>query len=234
MTSSIPHLLAQTSSRPFFDPSWVTGHWDDIREAATQHLLLTGASVAAGIVISLVLATLAVRHRKLYAPIAGFGGVLYTIPSLAAFALLWPLLGGLRNRWPIAVIALTSYTILILVRNIVTGIDSVPEDVKEAADGMGYRPARRFLTIELPLALPSIVAGIRIATVTIVGLVTVTALIGLGGFGALILDGIRRSIPFPTEVIVGIAGSVVLATVIDFALLRVERLLTPWAQKAGS
>lgn len=230
MTSHLLHLIAQTSGRPFFDPTWVTRNWDDIREAATQHLILTGTSVAAGIVVSLLLATIAVRYRRLYPPIAGFGGILYTIPSLAAFALLWPLLGGLSNRWLIAIIALTSYTILILVRNIVTGIDSVPPDVKEAADGMGYRPARRFLTIELPLALPSIIAGVRIATVTVVGLVTVTALIGLGGFGGLILNGIRRSIPFPTEVIAGILGSVALATVIDFALLRLERFLTPWAK----
>ncbi|MDX1621825.1 MAG: ABC transporter permease subunit, partial [Nitriliruptorales bacterium] len=172
-------------------------------------------------------------YRWLYPPIAGLGGVLYTIPSLAAFALLWPLLGGLRGRFATAVIALTSYTILILVRNIVTGIDNVPEDVKEAADGMGYRPVRRFLQIELPLALPSIVAGVRIATVTVIGLVTVTALLGLGGFGALILDGIRRG-PLPTLVVVGILGSVILATLVDFLLLRLERLLTPWSREAAT
>ena len=225
-------ILAQTG-QGFFDVAWIVDHLDDIWDATVEHLILTGTAVAAGIVVSLLLATLAVRYRHLYPPIAGLGGVLYTIPSLAAFALLWPLLGGLRGRFATAVIALTSYTILILVRNIVTGIDSVPDAVAEAADGMGYRPARRFIEIELPLALPSIVAGVRIATVTIIGLVTVTSLLGLGGFGALILDGIRRG-PLPTLVVVGILGSVILATVVDFALLRVERLLTPWAQERSA
>lgn len=230
--SASPALLAQ-SGRAFFDPRWVTTHFDDIWDATVEHLVLTGTAVAAGVAISLLLSVLAIRYRSLYAPIAGLGGVLYTIPSLAAFALLWPLFGGLRGRFAVAVVALTSYTILILVRNIVTGIDNVPADVKEAADGMGYRPARRFIEIELPLALPSIVAGVRIATVTVIGLVTVTALIGLGGFGALILDGIRRG-PLPTLVVVGIIGSVVLASAVDFLLLRLERVLTPWAREGTS
>lgn len=222
-------VVAQTG-QGFFDVAWIGRNLDTIWDAAVEHLILTGTSVAAGIVVSLLLATLAIRYRQLYAPIAGLGGVLYTIPSLAAFALLWPLLGGLRNRFATAVIALTSYTILILVRNIVTGLDSVPAEIKEAAEGMGYRPARRFLEIDLPLALPSIVAGVRIATVTVIGLVTVTALLGLGGFGALILDGIRRGL-LPTLVVVGILGSVLLATAVDFLLLRLERALTPWAKE---
>lgn len=215
----------------FLDLGWVSGNLDKLWERTVEHLLLTGVSMGAGIVISLLLAVVALKWRRLYEPIIEVSGVLYTIPSLAAFALLWPILGGVRNKFTIGVVALTSYTVLILVRNIVTGIRGVPEDIRDAAAGMGYRPLRLFLEIELPLALPTIVAGIRIATVTIVGLVTVTSLIGLGGFGALILNGIR--LPFPTQVVVGLIGSVLLAAAIDFLLLRVERWLTPWQRTAG-
>lgn len=226
-----PVPLAQFGNAPFLDPGWVTGHLDLLWERLLEHLLLTGASVGAGLVISLLLAAAAIRWRRLYAPIAEVSGVLYTIPSLAAFALLWPLLGGVRHKFLIGVIALTSYTILILVRNIVTGILGVSDEVREAAVGMGYRPVRLFLEIQLPLAMPTIVAGVRIATVTVIGLVTVTSLISLGGFGALILNGIR--LPYPTQALAGIAGSVLLAAVVDFVLLRLERRITPWAQERG-
>lgn len=222
--------LAQAAGRPFLDPGWVLRNGGLLWDRAVEHLLLTGVSVAIGLVLSLLLSAAALRWRRLYAPIAEISGVLYTVPSLAAFALLWPLLGGVRRKFLIGVIALTSYTILILVRNIVTGIQGVPRDVREAAVGMGYRPVQRFLRVELPLALPTIVAGVRIATVTVVGLVTVTALIGMGGFGALILNGIR--LPFPTQVVVGIVASVLLAAAVDYALLRVERRLTPWLRTA--
>lgn len=223
-------VVAQSGPGSFVDLGWVLRNRGLLWEATVEHLLLTGTAMAAGLVISLLLAAAALRWRRLYAPIAEVSGVLYTIPSLAAFALLWPLLGGVRNKFTIGVVALTSYTVLILVRNIVTGIDGVPADIREAAVGMGYRPVRRFLQVELPLALPTIVAGIRIATVTVIGLVTVTALIGLGGFGALILNGIR--LPFPTQVVVGLVGSVLLAAGVDFLLLRVERRLTPWLRAA--
>lgn len=228
MTDSV---LAQAGSGPFFDPTWIARNGGLLWERAVEHLLLTGAAMLAGLVISLALSVAALRWRHLYAPIAEVSGVLYTIPSLAAFALLWPLLGGVRNKFTIGVVALTSYTLLILVRNIVTGIRGVPQDIREAATAMGYRPFRRFMRVELPLALPTIVAGIRIATVTVIGLVTVTALIGLGGFGALILNGIR--LPFPTQVVVGLIGSVFLAVTVDFLLLRLERRLTPWLRQAA-
>ena len=123
---------------------------------------------------------------------------------------------------------MVSYTVLILVRNIYTGITGVPATVTEAADGMGYRRLRRFFEIELPLAAPVIIAGIRIASVTVIGLVTVTSLLGLGGLGFFILDGLRRSILFPTEIILGTVLSAVLAAIVDLGLLGVERLITPW------
>jgi osmoprotectant transport system permease protein len=226
--SLFPHPVSgQVGGAPFFDPGWVVDNLDDLWEATVEHLLLTGVSVAAGLVISLALAAVALRWKASFGPLTQFASVLYTIPSLATFALLWPLLGGVRNKFTIAVVALTSYTILILLRNIVTGIEGVSADVREAAVGMGYRPVPMFLKVQLPLALPAIIAGVRIATVTVVGLVTVTALIGLGGVGALILDGFRRG-PLPTQVMTGILASVLLASLFDFLLLRLERVLTPW------
>ena len=125
-----------------------------------------------------------------------------------------------------AEIGLVSYTILILVRNIVVGLDGVPAEIREAATGMGYRPAKRLLTIDIPLALPVIVAGVRLATVTTIGLVTVTALLGEGGLGQLILAGLIQD--FKTPLVVGLAGSVVLAVAADLLLAGAQRLATPW------
>ncbi len=218
-------VLAQAETRPLMDWDWVWRNLDDIWEQTVEHLVLTGIAIGAGLLISLALAAAALRWRRLYAPITSVSGLLYTIPSLAVFAFLAPFTGlGLLT----AEVALVSYTVLILVRNIYTGITGVPAGVVEAADGMGYRPVRRFLQIELPLAAPVIIAGIRIASVTVIGLVTVTSLLGLGGLGFFILDGLRRSILFPTEIIVGTVLSAALAAVVDLGLLGLERWITPW------
>ncbi|MEJ7802037.1 MAG: ABC transporter permease subunit, partial [Candidatus Limnocylindria bacterium] len=175
--------------------------------------------------ISFVLALLIRRLSWLEGPIIGVSGVLYAIPSLALFALLIPFT-GVRNPLLTAEIALVSYTILILLRNILAGLAAVPREVIEAADGMGYTPSQRLWKVELPVALPVIVAGLRIATVTIIGLVTVTALIGLGGLGYLIVDvGYRRF--FLTATIVGSVGAVLLAVSAD---LRAES----WSSSAKS
>src|SRR6266851_10345340 len=155
--------------------------------------------------------------------ILGHTGGLYTIPSLALFALLVPWTGLTVLT---AEIGLVAYTLLILVRNIVVGLDGVPPDVRDAAAGMGYRPVRQLLQVELPLALPVIVAGLRIATVTTIGLVTITALIGQGGLGQLLLDGLQRD--FRTPLVVGSALSVGLAIVADVLLATTQRVLTPW------
>jgi len=223
-------ILAQAEDRPLFDWGWVVSNLDQIWERTLEHVAFTALAVAIGLVVSLLFAAVALRWRWLYTPIIGFSGLLYTIPSLAMFALLQPVVGiGFLN----GLIALVTYTVLILVRNIYTGLTSISPQVKEAANGMGYRPWRRFLEIELPLALPVIVAGVRIASVTVVGLVTVTALLGMGGLGFFILDGIRRSIPFPTMIIVGAAVAALLAAVIDLVLVLVERALTPWRRGAS-
>lgn len=222
--------LAQGESRPLMDWDWVSRNVGDIWEQTLEHLLLTGIALGVGLVISMALAAVALKWRHLYAPIAAVSGVMYTIPSLAVFAFLAPFTGlGLVT----AEIALVSYTVLILVRNIYTAITGVPAGVVEAANGMGYKPVQRFFRIELPLAAPVIIAGIRIASVTIIGLVTVTSLLGLGGLGFFILDGIRRSILFPTEIILGTVLSAVLAAGVDLSLLGIERLITPW-QRTGT
>jgi osmoprotectant transport system permease protein len=223
-------LLAQTE-RPLFEWAWVTRNADSIWSATLEHLFLTGMAVGIGLVVSLGLAVLALRWRRWYGPIIAVGGLLYTIPSLAAFALLAPFTGLTATT---AIIALTSYTVLILVRNIVTGIDGVPDEAVEAARGMGYRRGRLFWEIELPLALPVIVAGLRIASVTVIGLVTVTALLGLGGLGQFILRGFRVLPPYPTQIIVGTVLSVVLAITVDLLLLALERALTPWTRRRAT
>ncbi len=219
-------IFAQADDRPFIDLQWIGSNIDQIWDRTVEHLVLTGLAVGIGVAIALVLAAISLRWRRAYQPILAVSSVLYTIPSLAAFAFLVAIFGLFSLTT--ALVPLVTYTLLILVRNIVTGIDGVPQSVKEAADGMGYRPVRRFFAIELPLAGPVIVAGIRIATVTVVGLVTVTSLLGRGGLGFFILNGFRKSIVFPTEILVGTVLAVILAASLDAALLGVERALTPW------
>lgn len=208
--------------------SWIASHGPEIWDGTVQHLALTGTAVGAGTLIALALSALAITTRRVtFGPITWVTGVLYTIPSLALFALLVPLTG---LSFLTAEIGLVSYTLLILVRNIVAGIDGVPAAAREAAIGMGYTRRRMLATVELPLALPVIVAGLRIATVTIVGLVTVTAIIGQGGYGVFILDGLQRN--FTTPLVVGAVGSVLLALALDLVLVGVERALTPWRRTA--
>jgi osmoprotectant transport system permease protein len=177
-------------------------------------------------VISLGFAVLVLRRPILLGPVTGVAGILYAIPSLALFALLIPFSGVSLLT---AEIALVSYTLLILVRNIVAGLESVPAEVVEAAQAMGYTRAQRFWRVEVPIALPVIVAGLRISTVTTVGLVTVTTLIGLGGLGYLIVNGgINRF--FPTSIYTGVVLAVALAVVADILFLALQRRLTPWAR----
>lgn len=206
---------------------WVGRNLDDIWERTTEHLQLTLVALGVGIAISVVLALVALRWRRTYAPITWVSGLLYAIPSVALFAFLVPITG---LSFLTAEIGLVSYTLLILVRNIVAGIDGVPPDVREAADGMGLTPLSRFWRVDVPLATPTIIAGVRIAAVTVIGLVTVTALVGAGGYGVLILDGLGRN--FTTPIVVGATLSIALAVVVDLALLGVQRALTPWARRS--
>ena len=218
----------QAVTDPWVRWDWVRDHTGVITSALAQHLRLTAVALLVGFALSLPLGVVAHRWRRAGAPILAVAGVVYTVPSLALFALLVPRFGLSTTT---AEIGLVGYTLLILIRNIVTGLDGVPDDVLEAARGMGFTGRRLLWRIELPLAVPAIVAGIRIATVTTIGLVTVTALIGQGGLGQLMLDGLIRD--FRTPLVVGSVLSVALAGVADLALLGVQRLVTPWA-RAGS
>ena len=215
------------------DLDWIANNSDRIGELLLEHIFLTAVAIGIGLIISFAL-TLLIRNRpRLYGPIISATGILYAIPSLALFALLTPITG--LGTVLTAEIALVSYTLLILTRNMVEGLRSVPDDAIEAANGMGFTALQRLLRVELPLALPIIVAGIRIATVTPVGLVTVTALIGLGGLGYLIVTiGIRRGSFGLTQTITGIVLAVALAVAIDLALLALQRALTPWARRRAA
>ena len=184
-------------------------------------------AVGLGVLIALPLSFLSTRWRRAYTPTLAITGIMYTIPSLALFVLLGPITGFLSRTT--ALVPLVAYTLLILVRNTVTGLDGVPPEVKEAATGMGYTQTRLLLRVELPLAMPAIIAGVRIATVSTVGLVTVTALIGQGGLGQLLLDGFQRD--FQTPLTVGIVLSLALAVVADLLLLGALTLATPWRRK---
>jgi len=209
------------------DTAWLAGHLDAILFRTVQHLYLTAITVAVGFAISFGLAVWAVRRRNAYGPIVAVTGLLYTIPSLALFPLFIPVT-GLTDLT--AVIPLVLYSLLIFVRNIVAGLDAVPRDVLEAADGTGYSPGTRFWRVEVPLALPLIVAGIRLAAVSTIGLVTITGILGdrFGGLGFFIFEG-RRHDFFATEILVGGLASILLAVVVDLVLVRLQRRLTPWA-----
>ncbi|MEO7118682.1 MAG: ABC transporter permease [Candidatus Limnocylindrales bacterium] len=212
------------------DWGWIGRHLDDIAFRIWQHFSLSAIALVLGFLISFGLALLIYRRRRLYGPIAGVAGILYTIPSLALFAVLVPITG--LSIWT-AEIALVGYTLLIYLRTMMTGLDGVPTEVREAASGMGFTAWQRLWRIELPLALPSIVTGARVAAVTTVGLVTVAGLVGQGGLGRLIVDdGLRRY--FPTPLYVGSVLSIALALLIDLLLLGVLRGLTPWSRRAGA
>ena len=208
--------------------SWVGDNLDDIRDLFVQHVQLTLLAVLFGLLVAFPLALMAIRWPRTYGPVLGFTGVLFTIPSLALFVLLIPFTGLSIST---SLIGLTLYTLLILVRNIVEGLRGVDPDVREAAQAMGYTRARQLFRVELPVALPVIMAGVRIATVTTIGLVTITALIGQGGLGQLFLEGFTRN--FATPIIVGIVLSALLAFAADLALVGLQHRLTPWARSRG-
>ena len=218
--------------KPLIDFEWIVEHLDDIGEAILQHLQLTILPLIAGFFIALVLAIWAVRQPRVYGPITAVTGIMYTIPSLAAFAILRPIFGLSLLT---ALIPLTTYTLLILVRNIVAGFQAVPAEVLEAAEGMGYTRRQRLLRVELPLAVPLMLAGVRLASVTTIGLATVAAVLGnsFGGLGQLITEGLQTF--FPTKYLLGAVLSVVLAFMADALFVQLEKVITPWTHaRAGA
>ena len=202
---------------------YLTSRSDTIVEATVQHVTLTVVSVAVGLVLALPLGVLAFRSPRARSLVLGTATALYTIPSLAMFSLLLPITGLTATT---VVVGLVLYSLTILVRNVLAGLVAVPREVVESATGMGYSPLSLLLRVQLPLALPALFAGIRVATVSTVALATVGAILGNGGLGNLIYSGLRTQ--FQAEVLTATVLVVALAVVADVLLLGVQRAVTPW------
>ena len=209
------------------DVAWAVDHLDELAGRVIQHIVLAGVAVGIGFAISLAISVWVVRRARGRAILLTASSVLYTIPSLALFAALVPVTGLSILT---AEIPLTLYTLVIFVRNILAGLDAVPADVLEAADAMGYTGRERLRRVELPLALPLVVGGLRLASVSTIGLVTISGILGdrFGGLGYFIFEGYRRT--FATEIWFGGIPVIVLAVLADLALLWLQRRLTPWAR----
>jgi osmoprotectant transport system permease protein len=204
-------------------PGWIVDNFDRYTDPLAQHLYLVVTSVAIGFVIAFALALIARRRRWLVGPIVGLTGVLYTLPSLAVFFLLLPITGRGSTT---AIIALTAYTLQIIFRNIVIGLGNVPAEATDAGRGVGLTDRQLLWRVELPLAVPDIIAGLRIATTSTVGLATLAVFAGAGGLGEQIVSG--SNITFKTGVVAAGGLAVLLAFALDVVLLVVQRVLTPW------
>ena len=209
---------------------WICGAYVSTRreilaDAVVQHLQLTAVSVALALLLALPLAILARRWRWAAGPVLGITTVLYTIPALAMFSLLLPVYG---LSAALVVAGLVLYSLTLLVRNVLSGLRAVPEETRQAARGLGYGPIRLLLAVELPLALPAAMAGLRIATVSAVSLVTIGAIVGHGGLGNLIYAGMNTY--FKAQVLTASVLCVVIAVAADLLLLGAQRLLTPWTR----
>lgn len=222
-------VLAQGVPNPWFSTLYLQQGRQELRVALEQHVTITLVAVLAGLVLSVPLALLARRSGPLETLVIGATGVIYTVPSLALFALLVPYT---KYTALTAEIALALYTLVILVRNAVTGLAQVPDDVLEAARGMGLGPVRRLLRVELPIALPSIMAGVRVATVSTISLLTVAAYVGTGGFGQLIDQGFRAD--YRAKIVTACLACVLLALFADALLVLLQRALTPWSRARSS
>jgi osmoprotectant transport system permease protein len=212
---------------PWFSWQYVHDNADAIKTALSFHAQLTAQTMLISLVVALPLAVLAYWIRPLTGPILALSGVLYTIPSLALLALLAPAVGTTSSTS--VLIALVLYALLVLVRNSLAGLTQVPDEVRDAAAGMGYGRFGRLWRVELPLALPGIITGLRLATVSTVALVTVGSLIGKGGLGDLILGGFRNNF-YKAEIMTGTILCIALALILDLVLSGIGRLLTPWTR----
>lgn len=219
--------MLEPAPNPWFSWDYVSTHVDTLLVAGREHLLLTLTSVVLAIVIAIPLALLVRRFRRLEAPVLALGGVLYTIPSLALISVLWPIFG--LSPWTV-VVALAIYALLVVLRNTVVGLKTVPTDAIDAARGMGYSQRRILLKVEFPLAMPTILAGVRIATVSTVGLVTIGALVGYGGYGSMIYSGFLQNF-WHAQIMTATLACVLLAIILEVLLQLAERLLTPWAAR---
>lgn len=211
--------------------TWFLDHIPEVLRLAWTHAYLAGIPLVVGLLLALPLGWLARRYSWLYVPFTAGFGLLYTIPSLALFVML-PLFTGYGILSPVnVVIALSLYTLALLVRTVADGLGAVPDHVQNAATAMGYTRGRRFFAIELPLAVPVIAAGLRVAAVSNVSIVSVGTIIGVQQLGLLFSDGFNRN--FYDPLVVGIIGCVVLALVFDGIIIIVARVLTPWQRATG-
>lgn len=226
MSSTLSLAAALPVGNPWLSWGYLRDNWETILTALRQHVTLTAESVLVALLVAVPLALLAHRVRWLAGPVLGLTGVLYTIPSLALFAILAPFTGVGQART--VLVGLVLYALLVLVRNILVGLEGVPADVREAARGMGYAGLRLFLRIELPVALPAIMAGVRVATVSTVALVTVGVIVGYGGLGTLILRGFNNNF-YRAEIVTASLLTVAVALAADLLLAGLTRLLSPWA-----
>jgi osmoprotectant transport system permease protein len=208
--------------------TWVLGNLEMIWGLTLEHLVFALAPVVLGIVLALPLGWLANRTGVGRSITINVAGLLYTVPSLALFVILPPLLGTQILDPVNVIVALTVYTVALLVRTVADALSAVPSMVVNAATAMGYRPLRRFVAVELPLSVPVVVAGVRVAAVSSISLVTVGSVIGFGGLGKMFTDGFQRDIP--QEIVAGIVLVLLMALVVDGALVIIGRLLTPWSR----
>jgi osmoprotectant transport system permease protein len=231
-SSAHPAVLAAGAPNPWFGTQYLSDYSDDVIAALREHVVITIASVLLGLLLSIPLALLAQRNRVLETFILGTAGIIYAIPSISLLLILYSSFNLGLTVWPV-IISLTLYNILIMVRNVLTGLQGVPAEAKEAATGMGFGPLRRIVRVELPLALPSITAGTRIATVNTVALVTIGFAVGHGGLGGIITTGFKDNL-YRQQVLTGVILVVLLAIVFDLVLLGIQRLLTPWVRAEAS
>ena len=228
LTATVGGTASEPPGNPWLSWSYVRDNWADITEALGQHVGLTVQAVLIGTLLALPLAMLAHVRPRLAGAVLGISGALYTVPSLALFALIYPFLLDARLS---VLIGLVMYALLVLVRNVLVGLQGVPEEVRDAARGLGYRRARLLLTVELPHATPAMVAGLRLATVTTVALVTIGVVVGYGGLGQLMFRGFQSS--YRAEVMTATLLCVALALAGDLLLRLVGHLATPWLRGAG-
>ncbi len=215
---------------PWFSWHYVTSNWSTIETAGREHVILTLLSVGIGFGVALPISALARQSTWLRTLVLGTTSALYAIPSLAAIVALYPIFGF--SRWTV-VIPLAAYAQVILVRNILTGLDGVPVEAIEAATGMGFSTFGTFLRVRLPLAVPTIVAGLRLATVSTIELVVIGGYVGTGGFGEFIIEGFENNF-YKAEITTYIVATVLLALIADALLLLAQRLVTPWARRGAA
>ena len=218
-------MAADEPTNPWFSWQYVQDNSADLQHYLQQHLIMTVESVAIAMVLAFPLALLAFRFRWLTTPLLGITGVLYTIPSLALFGFIYPFT-GLTQRT--VVVGLVMYALLVLVRNTLAGLEGVPADVREAARGMGYGRGRMLWKVELPVALPTIMAGVRVATVSTVALATVGVIVGNGGLGQLIFRGFNSD--YHAEILTASLLTIALGLALDVLLALATRALMPWSR----